>query len=173
MSPSVHAIMPAMLLTTTLGLFACDSSTEPATTSQPPDTAIVSTNAAGHVTVNKPWIRATARGQTVSGAFMTLVNNSATPCALTSVSFSGANTVEIHESSMVGDMMRMRQVDHIEIPANGSAELKPGSYHVMLIGLDKQMKPGTTETLTLTFSDGSEKTVEALVGAISEQHTHE
>ena len=94
---------------------------------------------------------------------MTLVNNSATDYALTSVSFSGASTVEIHETSMDEDVMRMRKVNLIDIPAHGSAELKPGSYHIMLIGLEKDLKTGTTETLTLTFSDGSQKSVEALV----------
>ena len=99
---------------------------------------------------------------------MTLVNNSTTAYILTSVSFSGASTVEIHESSMVEGRMRMRKVSHVDIPANGSAELKPGSYHIMLIGLEKEMRAGTTESLTLTFSDDSQKTVEALVGTLSE-----
>ena len=104
---------------------------------------------------------------------MTLVNNSATAHSLTSVSFSGASTVEIHETSMSEDMMRMRKVNHIDIPANGSAELTPGGYPIMLIGLEKGLKAGTAETLTLTFSDDSQKTVEALVGTLSEQHIHE
>ncbi len=167
MNPILRAMMPAILLTTTIGLYACDNSTETANNSQPPTTAIVSTNAAGLITVSKPRIRATAPGQTVSGAFMTLVNNSETAYALTSVSFSGANVVEIHETSMNEGMMRMRKVSQIDIPANGSAELKPGSYHIMLIGLEKEMKAGTAETLTLTFSDNSQKTVEALVGTLS------
>ena len=64
--------------------------------------------------------------------------------------------------------MRMRKVSQIDIPANGSADLKPGSYHIMLIGLEKEMKAGTAETLTLTFSDDSQKKVEALVGTLSE-----
>ena len=108
---------------------------------------------------------------------MTLVNNSATAYALTSVSFSGASTVEIHETSMDGDMMRMRKVSQVDIPANGSAELKPGSYHIMLIGLEKELKAGTTETLTLTFSDDSQKAVEALIDTLSDKlsdhHKHE
>jgi len=164
-------MMPAILLTTTIALFASD--TETANTGKPPESDVVSTTAAGLITVNQPRIRATAPGQTVSGAFMTLVNNSETAYALTSVSFSGASVVEIHETSMNEDMMRMRRVSHVDIPAHGSAELKPGSYHIMLIGLEKELKAGTTETLTLTFSDESQKTVEALVGTLSEQHTHE
>jgi copper(I)-binding protein len=168
MNTFLRAMMRAILLTTTIGLSACDNSTQTASNSKPPSTAIVSTNAAELITVSKPSIRATAPGQTVSGAFMTLVNNSETAYALTSVSFSGASTVEIHETSMNEDMMRMRKVSHIDIPANGSVELKPGSYHIMLIGLEKEMKAGTAETLTLTFSDDSQKTVEALVGTLSE-----
>ena len=168
MKPFLRAMMPALLLTTTIGLYACDNSTETANNSKLPTTAIVSTNAAELITVSKPRIRATAPGQTVSGAFMMLVNNSETAYALTSVSFSGASSVEIHETSMNEGMMRMRKVSQIDIPANGSAELKPGSYHIMLIGLEKEMKAGTAETLTLTFSDDSQKTVEALVGTLSE-----
>ncbi len=173
MKSFLRAMMPAILLTTTVGLYADNHGTEIANTGKPPATAIASTTAAGLITVIQPRIRATAPGQTVTGAFMTLVNNSATAYALTSVSFSGASVVEIHETSMHEDMMRMRKVSHIDIPANGSAELKPGSYHIMLIGLEKDLKTGTTETLTLTFSDDSQKTVEALVGTLSEQHKHE
>ena len=156
-----RSILQATLLIATMGLFACDKN-------QAPAEANVATNAAGSITADKPRIRATAPGQTVSGAFMTLVNSSATAYTLTSVSFSGASAVEIHETSMNEGRMRMRQVSDIEIPANGSVDLKPGSYHIMLIGLEKDMKAGAVETLTLTFSDGSQKTVEALVGTLSE-----
>ncbi len=169
----VRVTLQAILLTMTIGLFGCDSSTETVDESKPPLTAAVSDDAAGLITVEKAWIRATAPLQTVSGAFMTLVNNSATDYSLVSVSFGGAGAVEIHETSMVDGKMRMRQVNQIDIPANGHAELKPGSFHIMLIGLEKAMKAGVTETLTLTFSDGSQKTVDALVGNSGEQHTHE
>ena len=165
--------LQAFLLLTTIGLFGCDISTGTVDENKSPLTADVSNNAAGLITVDKAWIRATAPLQTVSGAFMTLVNNSATDYSLDSVSFDGATAVEIHETSMVDGKMRMRQVNQIDIPANGTAELKPGSYHIMLIGLEKDLKAGTSETLTLTFSDGSQKTVEALVGDSGEHHTHE
>ena len=99
---------------------------------------------------------------------MTLVNTSSIPYALTSVSFNAAGMVELHETSMSGKMMQMRRISQVDIPANGSVELKPGSYHVMLMGLDKGLTAGTTETLTLTFSDNSQKTVEALVGDLSD-----
>jgi len=99
---------------------------------------------------------------------MTLANASSIPYALTSVSFNAAGMVELHETSMSGKMMQMRRISQVDIPANGSVELKPGSYHVMLMGLDKGLTAGTSETLTLTFSDNSQKTVEALVGDLSD-----
>ena len=161
-----------MLLVTTIGLCGCNNSTEttenavPSTT--PVATPTVTGTAAELITVSKPRIRATAPGQMVSGAFLTLTNTSATPHALTSASFNAAGMVEIHETSMDGEMMRMRQVSHIDIPANGSVELKPGSYHIMLMGLEKELSAGTTETLTLTFSDQSQQIVEASVGHLIE-----
>lgn len=164
----LRAALQAILLTTAMGLFGCDNSTESARSSEPQATDTVPTKAAESITVDKPWIRATAPGQTVSGAFMTLFNHSATAYALSTVNFSGAGTVEIHETSMADGVMRMRKVSQIDIPANGSAELKPGSYHIMLIGLDRELKAGTIESLTLTFSDDSQKTIEARVGTAGE-----
>lgn len=99
---------------------------------------------------------------------MTLANASSIPYALTSVSFNAAAMVELHETSMNGKMMQMRRISQIDIPANGSVDLMPGSYHVMLMGLEKGLKAGTTETLTLTFSDNSQKMVEASVSDLSE-----
>ena len=168
MKPFLRTVMmPVILLILTIGLNACDSNSETSSNQNLP-TIIDNTNAAELITVTKPWIRATAPGQTISGAFMTLVNNSEIAYALTSVSFSDASTVEIHETSMNEGMMRMRKLNQVTIPANGIAELKPGSFHIMLIGLEKDMVAGETETLTLTFSDDSQKTVEALVGTLSE-----
>ncbi|MCW8926777.1 MAG: copper chaperone PCu(A)C, partial [Xanthomonadales bacterium] len=114
-----HSALQATLLVVSIGLFGCDNSTEITPAGEPSSADIISPAAADIVTVNKPWIRATAPGQTVSGAFMTLVNDSAAARALTAVGFSGAGAVEIHETSMVDGVMRMRKVSQIDIPANG------------------------------------------------------
>ena len=161
-----------MLFITTLGLGACDNYSGKANNTASPENSsalhAAAENAAEVITITKAHIRATAPGQKVSGAFMILTNASSIPYALTSVSFDVAGMVELHETSMNGKMMKMRRISQIDIPANGSVELKPGSYHVMLMGLDKGLTAGTTETLTLTFSDNSQKTVEASVGDLSE-----
>lgn len=155
----IRTLILTTLLITTMALCACDNSTEMASNSAP---------AAEVITISKPRIRATAPGQKISGAFLTLTNASATPHVLSSASFDAASMVEIHETSRNDKMMRMAPVSHIDIPPNSSVELKPGSYHIMLMGLEKELVAGTTEPLTLTFSDNSQKTVEAAVGDLND-----
>lgn len=70
--------------------------------------------------------------------------------------------VEVHEMAMEKDVMKMRQVPSIELPAGKSVELKPGGYHVMLLDLKQQVKEGDTVPLTLVFEskDGKRESVE-------------
>ena len=168
MNPLANTLTRALLLIAIIGLYACDSGTETASISKPATSPVESSKAADLIAVNEPWIRATAPGQTVTGVFLTLTNSSETAYALISASFNGAGAVEIHETSMDGGVMRMRKVSHVDIPANGFAELKPGSFHIMLIDLEKELQPGTSELLTLTFSDESQKDVAVTVGSPSE-----
>src|SRR3546814_5318814 len=74
-----------------------------------------------------------------------------------------AEHVEIHEHVMDGNAMRMRPVDGVPLPAGGMAELQPGGYHVMLIGLKHALKQGEHFPLTLTFEKAGR----------SEEHTSE
>ena len=99
-----------------------------------------------------------------SAVYMVLANDSATSDRLLSAAADVAGAVEIHESIMDGDVMRMQQLpDGIEIPANGQVELKPGGLHVMLIGLTKDLNPGETFPVTLQFEQAGAITVEAEV----------
>ncbi|EIJ35594.1 copper chaperone PCu(A)C [Thiothrix nivea] len=126
------------------------------------------TNAAEAITVENPRIRATAPGQVVSAAFMILNNHSPTPHVLTSATFADASLVEIHETRMQGNVMQMQEVGKVDIPANGSAELKPGSFHIMLMGLKQPQVSGTQAEITLSFSDNSQQTVTAAIADITE-----
>lgn len=112
------------------------------------------------VTVNEPWVRATVPQQKATGAFMNL---SATSSArLVSAKSPAANIVEIHEMVMEGNLMKMRAIPGIEIPAGQTLSLKPGSYHVMLIDLKQQIKDGDTVPITLVFEglDKKQQTLE-------------
>jgi copper(I)-binding protein len=75
-----------------------------------------------------------------------------------------AQAVEIHETRMEGDVMTMQQVTGgLEIPAGGQVELKPGGYHIMLIGLTQDLKAGDRFPVTLDFAEAGPITVEAEV----------
>lgn len=111
------------------------------------------------VTVNEPWVRATVASQKATGAFMNL--SAASSARLVSAKSPAANIVEIHEMVMEGNLMKMRAIPGIEIPAGQTLNLKPGSYHVMLIDLKQQIKDGDTVPITLIF-EGLDKTRQTL-----------
>lgn len=96
--------------------------------------------------------------QAVSAAYMVLVNNSANADAIVKAESDVAKTVELHNVIMENNVMQMRQVEAIEVPANGQVELKPGGFHVMLIGLTRDLKEGDEVVIKLTTRSG--KTIE-------------
>jgi periplasmic copper chaperone A len=119
---------------------------------------------AGGITINHPHARATAAGQPTGGGFMKLVNGGAAD-RLLSASAEVSNAVELHEMKMEGDVMRMRQVDGIALPAGQAVELAPGGYHVMFLGLKAPMKAGETFPMKLKFEKAGEVTVQVTVEA--------
>lgn len=106
-----------------------------------------------------------ARATTENGAvYMKLTNNGQSDDALISAKTDVAKTVELHETTMgEGDMMQMRPVVNIPIPAGQSVTLQPGGLHVMLIGMQKTLAPGDKISVTLTFEKAGSQTVEAEV----------
>ncbi len=117
--------------------------------------------AADSLTVENPFVRAIPPGQPNSAAFMTLVNTSDSDHSVKSAASPVAATVELHTHTNNNGVMEMRQVPQIDVPAKGRTELKPGGLHVMLIGLQQELKVGETAAITLTFDDGSTTTVKA------------
>jgi copper(I)-binding protein len=110
--------------------------------------AAFSVPAFAQVTVEKPWARATAPHQTVSGAFMQIMS---TKNAKLIGGQSPVGTVEIHEMRLENNVMKMRQIDNLPLPAGKSVELKPGGYHLMFTGLRQALKEGEKVDLTLTI----------------------
>jgi copper(I)-binding protein len=111
--------------------------------------------AAAQVTVNDPWIRGTVPQQMSTGAFMQL--KSATDAKLIEARSSVAGVVEIHDMTMVNNVMRMRAVPSVALPAGRTVELKPGGYHVMMMDLKQQMKDGDVVPLTLVVESGGKR----------------
>jgi copper(I)-binding protein len=125
--------------------------------------AVVAESAVEGITITDPYVRAVPPGQPNSASFMTVTNAGAANRALVGGSSPAAKVVELHTHTMEGGMMRMRQVEKIDLPAGKDVSLKPGGLHVMLIGLKQNLTPGENVPLTLKFADGSELTVDAPV----------
>ena len=116
-------------------------------------------SAFAQVTVSEPWVRATVPEQKSTGAFMTLTATSAS--RLVQVSSPVAAVVEVHEMSMDNNIMKMRPITGLDLPAGKPIQLKPGGYHVMMIDLKRQMKQGETAPLTLVF-EGVDKQLQTV-----------
>lgn len=112
------------------------------------------------VTIKDAWVRATAPQQQATGAFMQL--QAARDTRLVSASSPLTPAVEVHEMAMQDNVMRMRQVPGVDLPAGKPVELKPGGYHVMLMNLTQQVKAGDTVPITLVFEgkDGKRESVQ-------------
>ncbi|WP_454762604.1 copper chaperone PCu(A)C [Cupriavidus campinensis] len=120
-----------------------------------------SAHAWAQVDVSNAWVRGTVPAQTASGAFMTLQAHD--NARLVGVS-SPVATAELHEMKMENNVMRMRQIPSLDLPRMQAVELKPGGYHVMLMGLKSQLKPGDAVPLTLKIEQNG-KVVEQQVKA--------
>lgn len=103
------------------------------------------------VQVSGAWVRATVPGQQGSGAFMKLTAPNAT--RLVGVSTPAAGIAEVHEMKMEGDIMKMRPVAALDLPAGKTVELKSGGYHVMLMDLKQPLLKDSMLPMTLRFKD--------------------
>ena len=116
------------------------------------------------VEVKDAWVRTSVQGQKATGAFMKITSKDG--AKLVGVSSSAAGVAEVHEMKMEGDVMKMRAVPGgLDIPAGKTVELKPGSYHVMLMDLKAALVKDSSVPLTLVFKDakGVESKVELKV----------
>lgn len=103
------------------------------------------------VGVEGAWARATVQGQKSTGAFMKLTAREG--LSLVGASSPAAGVAEVHEMKMEGDVMKMRAVPALALPAGQAVELKPGGYHLMLMDLRLPLQPGQPIPLTLVFKD--------------------
>jgi copper(I)-binding protein len=110
------------------------------------------------IRVSKAWARHTARGETGAVYFL-LENHSAKAEELTGVSSDVADVVEMHQTTMDGDIMRMRQVMSVPIEAKGSVEFAPGGYHAMLVEIKRDLNLGDEIQITWHFSDHQDITM--------------
>ncbi len=115
------------------------------------------------LTIHDPYVRLAPPNAPATGAFMIIKNTGPSDRQLVKAESNAAKTVQLHNHINENGVMKMREVPSIDIKANGQAELKPGSYHVMLIDLTTQLKEGDSVPLTLHFDDGSSQQIAAPV----------
>ncbi|MDF1584931.1 copper chaperone PCu(A)C [Marinimicrococcus flavescens] len=121
----------------------------------------------GDLRIDHPWSRATSASQANGVAYAVIENRGEAADRLVSASAEVASKVEIHNNILDDKgVVRMRQVEGgIEIPAGGKLELKPASYHIMMMGLQAPLAEGQRFPLVLTFEKAGETTVEVQVDA--------
>ena len=120
--------------------------------SDPTAARMASTIKVGDLLISTPWTRATPKGARVAGGFMRITNTGVVSDRLVGGTFVGAQSVEVHEMAMDGGVMKMRELAKgLEIKPGETIELKPGSYHVMFMGLAGPVPEGTRVAGTLRF----------------------
>ncbi len=128
-------------------------------------TLLLATAAFAQVNIKDPWVRATVPQQKATGAFMQIT--AAKDAKLVEAKSAAAAVVEIHEMAMENNVMKMRAIPGLALPAGKAVDLKPGGYHVMLIDLKAQIKAGDTIPVTLVVEgkDGKRETIEVKAAA--------
>jgi copper(I)-binding protein len=123
-------------------------------------TLLFATQAAAEVTATDAWVRGTVPAQKATGAFLTL--RSSEDAKVVAAASPAAKIVEVHEMVMKDNVMQMRAVESLALPAGKTVELKPGGYHVMLIDLVKPLIAGEKVPVTLTIvgKDGRKSALE-------------
>jgi hypothetical protein len=122
---------------------------------------------AGSIDIADPWSRATPKGANVAAGYLKMTNNGTAPDRLISGSSDIAPTFEVHEMSMENGVAKMRPVKGgLEIKPGETVELKPGSFHIMFVGLKKPLEPGEHVKGTLVFEKAGSVSVEFDVRAM-------
>jgi copper(I)-binding protein len=132
--------------------------------------ALVALPAWAQVSVERPWSRATPPGARIGVGFMELKNAGTAPERVLGATSPVAGRVQMHVTERDGDVMKMRQVESLEIPAGGTFELKPGGAHLMLMELKAPLKKGERVPLTLRLGNGGELQVEMSVAPMGARH---
>jgi periplasmic copper chaperone A len=129
--------------------------------------ALAADYSAGSIAVGNPWTRATPKGATVAGGYMTISNKGSAPDRLLGGSAAVAGRFEVHSMVMEQGVAKMRPVQGgLEIKPGETVELKPGSLHVMLMGLKQQLQKGQKVKGMLEFEKAGKVEIEYAVEAV-------
>lgn len=115
----------------------------------------------GNLRITAPWMRATPKGASVASGYMTITNKGSEPDRLVSIQSDVATTVEVHEMSQSGEVMKMRPLEKpLEIAPGGVVELKPSGYHLMFSHLKQGVNEGDKVRVTMVFEKAGKIEIE-------------
>ncbi len=137
-----------------------------------PSVAVARDYAIGELRIGHPYARPTPPGARTAGVYFTVANAGKDADRLVRVASPVARAADVHTMTMDGNVMRMRAIAALDIPAGKSVALAPGGYHVMLLDLGHPLAPGDSVPLTLTFEKAGTIRVEAQVEAPQGGATH-
>lgn len=127
---------------------------------------------AADIMVQNPYARATPPNAATSAVFVDIMNHSDNDRAIVSASTPAAGKVELHDVIMQGEVMKMRQIEKIELPAQSHISLKPGSLHIMLFELAKPLVEGEEIAVEVTFANGETQTFQAPIKKVMSGMKH-
>ncbi len=120
----------------------------------------------GGIRIEQAWGRATP-GNAKTGAFyLSITNTGSAPDRLTAASTPAANSVQLHETIMVNNVMEMRPLPSVTIEPGKTVVFEPGHDHIMLMGLKAPLKAGDKVPLTLTFDHAGAQQVMVAIGKV-------
>lgn len=125
------------------------------------------------IEVADAWARPPIGQARNSAAYMTLTNRGADADRLVKATTAAAGKVELHTTVREGEVLRMRQVQSVELKPGAAVKFAPGGLHVMLLDV-KSIKAGETFTLTLEFEKAGKQDVAVAVrpGPMQGGHQH-
>ena len=125
---------------------------------------------AGSLEIDHPWSRATPKGTKIGAGYLTIKNTGSAPDRLVGGSMADAVSVEIHEMTMDGGVMKMRPVaGGLEIKPGETVELKPGGFHLMFKDLKQSLKKGEQVDGALDFEKAGSVKVQYTVEGVGEK----
>ena len=124
------------------------------------------------VVIDKPYARESIPGTSISSAYMTITNKSASSVKLVAASSEVSKRVEIHQHTMTDGLMRMRQVDYVEILAKNSKTFQPSGLHLMIFDLKQPLKAQENVIITLHFDNQASIDVNYTVKGLKQKKHH-
>lgn len=108
------------------------------------------------IAVRNVWVRAMPDSlATRTAAYGEITNSGTASDELVAVDVDAVGATELHETTIIDDVMRMREIESVAIAPGATVALEPGGLHVMLLGMERQLVNGDSVQMTFEFSSGN------------------